>query len=172
MTIQTEPIRPTDDYYDCDETSTSDKGSFCGAPKTLTGTACPAGSTDVDSHATNEAYLCGYEITRDLDFADDSSYVDGSTNKATWCPIASTCNDASTSSTNLGFDGIGNETTTASSGGFAAIFDGNGFAISRLYMRNTSSTGKNMGLFRRTESTASHKKSGSFAGKPLWWQWR
>ena len=130
--------------------TTSDKGSFCGAPKTLMGTACPAGSTDVDPHATNEAYLCGYELTRDLDFADAASYASGSRNN-TWCPVASTCNGGSTQA---GFDGIGNETTTASTGGFAAIFEGNGLSIGRLYMRNTSSTGKNMGLFRRTESTA------------------
>ena len=146
---------PSDDYYDCDDTSTTSKGTFCGAPKELSGTVCPSGTTDVDTGAgaTEKAFLCGYELTRDLDFADAASYASGSRN-TTWCPIASTCNDTDTASTHTGFDGLGNETTTASSGGFAAIFEGNGFAISRLYMRNTSSTAKNMGLFRRTESTA------------------
>ena len=66
-------------------------------------------------------YLCGYELARDLDFAEGASYAGGSVN-TDWRP-----DDSDTSSaTNEGFSGANN---------FAGIFEGNGYSISNLYSR-------------------------------------
>ena len=136
----------------CGEDTENGGGTFCGAPTTRPST-CPSGSPDVDPHVTNEAYLCGYELVGDLDFADASSYATGSGNKAAWCTTAD-CN----ASTGTGFPGVG--PTRGNINGFAAIFEGNGFTISHLYMRNTSSTGNNIGLFRLTTSDAQIRNLG------------
>ena len=158
--------------YDTDETDTSgaaygtcdtptNKGSVCGAP--TAGTAamanCSARDHDGDGGTTPAIYLCGYELTRDLDFADADSYS-GAIDYA-WLPASTTSptDDTTLSSadvaSNVGFPGLGASSAIATDGGFAAIFEGNGHSISHLYMRNTTAgTGKNMGFFRRTESTA------------------
>ena len=133
------PDTGTDDFYDCDDETPTSKGSFCGAPKTLTGTACPSGSTDVDPHATNTAYLCGYELASNLDFADDDSYATDSTNKVAWRPNNSNPDNA----TNAGFPGIASADGT---GSFSAIFEGNGLYIRHLYMRSNAAY---VGFFRR-----------------------
>ena len=108
----------------------------------------------------NPIYLCGYELKRDLDFADDNSYATTTggnisanfTNK-TWQPVDSNSTVvAAASGTNPGFPGIGAD--TGATGGFDAIFDGNGYAIKNLYMRNTESDEKYAGLFRFIEESA------------------
>ena len=102
----------------------------------------------------------GYELTRNLDFADAGSYDSGAVNtdwrpnnadpamatNAGWEPIGS-CN-ANTDSTN-GACGDNDDTP------FAIRFEGNGYTISNLYARNTNNgTGTGIGLFAATGSTA------------------
>ena len=84
-------------------------------------------------------YLCGYELMRDLDFAQGDSYAGGSVN-TDWRPLDASGNviDAKDAS-NAGFTGANN---------FAGIFEGNGHSISRLYSRNTTSSATDLGLFR------------------------
>ena len=81
-------------------------------------------------------YLCGYELTGDLDFAEGASYADGTVNN-NWRPNGG---DADTAA-NEGFVGPND---------FASIFEGNGFAITHLYSRG----GGNRALFRKTAGTA------------------
>ena len=86
--------------------------------------------------------LCGYELTRNLDFALSADYASGSVN-ANWRPNNTTNLDLAT---NVGFNGFGDLTGTA--GGFSAIFEGNGHTINNLYSRNRTNTGNNVALFR------------------------
>ena len=87
-------------------------------------------------------YLCGYELARDLDFAEGASYAGGSVN-TDWRP-----DDSDTSvATNEGFSGASN---------FAGIFEGNGHSISNLYSRGDG----HRGLFRSTTSAASIRNLG------------
>ena len=62
----------------------------------------------------------GYELARSLDFNADSSYVDANTNKTGW-------------TTGDGWTPIGDSATP-----FVGTFDGNGHAISNLYIRAAS----------------------------------
>ena len=102
----------------------------------------PTSQTDNCKTATNGVYLCGYELARDLDFAQDSSYADGSVN-TDWRP-----DDSDTSvATNGGFTGPNN---------FAGIFEGNGNSITNLYSRG----GGHRGLFRATTSASSIRNLG------------
>ena len=88
-------------------------------------------------------YLCGYELARDLDFAEGASYAGSSVN-TDWRP-----DDSDTSvATNEGFSGASN---------FAGIFEGNGHSISNLYSRGG---GVHVGLFRSTTSAASIRNLG------------
>ena len=88
-------------------------------------------------------YLCGYELARDLDFAEGASYAGGSVN-TDWRP-----DDEDTSvATNEGFSGANS---------FAGIFEGNGHSISNLYSRGG---GVHVGLFRSTTSRASIRNLG------------
>ena len=99
-------------------------------------------------------YLCGYELTKDLDFADGMSYASSSVNDD-WRPneqadaggSAATPNDA----LNPGFVGATD---------FNAVFEGNGHSISNLYSRNTTNTGTNVGLFTSTTATATIRNLG------------
>ena len=88
-------------------------------------------------------YLCGYELTTDLDFATAGSYESNSVN-GDWRPNdqADASGNAATpdNALNPGFSGANN---------FASIFDGNGHTISNLYSRG----GGNRGLFRSTTTT-------------------
>ena len=106
-------------------------------------------------------YLCGYELMRDLDFADAASYADGTVNSA-WRPLnASGSVVDADNAINAGFVGIDNGFGEE---GFASIFEGNGYTISNLYSRNTddSSPGDGsdgnprarVGLFKRIEANA------------------
>ena len=114
-----------------------------GAPTSMT-TNCSTPSGGV--------YLCGYELSRDLDFTEATSYKSYAVTSAWFY-----------SSTNAGFPGLG--ATTGTTGGFNAIFEGNGHSINNFYMRNTGSTGQNLGLFRLTGSNAQIRNLGfSFRG--------
>ena len=112
-------------------------------------TGGPSASTVNCQTATRNAYLCGYELTKDLDFAEGASYAGSSVNAA-WRPNAQA--DAGGSATtpdaalNAGFVGATD---------FAGIFDGNGYTISNLYSRQTATSTANIGLFARTTATAS-----------------
>ena len=100
-------------------------------------------------------YLCGYELARDLDFAEGASYAGGSVN-TDWRPndqadaggSAANPDDA----LNPGFVGTTN---------FNAVFDGNGHSISNLYSRG----GGNRGLFRSTTATATIRNVGVVAAR-------
>ena len=118
--------------------SGSDSGSTFGAP-----TMEPPNCNDDDSNTT--ITLCGYELTRSLDFANAAHYASGNVN-GNWRPNNSDPGRA----TNEGFDGFGAE--TGETGGFTGIFEGNGHTIGNLYSRNSAMTGKNIGLFRLVSS--------------------
>ena len=110
-------------------------------------------------------FLCGYELMVNLDFADVSSYASGSTNwtNKTWRPVDEIAPDSSSTdvepddAVNAGFPGIG--AASGNTGGFNAIFEGNGKTISNFYSRNTAGTGYT-GLFRSTDSTAQIRNLG------------
>ena len=102
-------------------------------------------------------YLCGYELTRDLDFAEGASYANGSIN-TNWRPN----NPNPDSATNEGFVGI--DSGFGIEENIPSIFEGNGYTISNFYSRNTDdmSTGDGtdgnpiarVGLFKSTEAKA------------------
>ena len=129
-----------------------------GGPTSAT-TNCPI---DPDG---DMVFLCGYELMTNLDFADESSYVSGSTNwtNKTWRPVDEVTPDSSStdeepdSAVNAGFPGIG--AASGNTGGFNAIFEGNGKIISNFYSRNTAGAGYT-GLFRSTDSTAQIRSLG------------
>ena len=95
----------------------------------------------------------GYELTRNLDFADAGSYDNGEVN-IDWRPN----NSDPAMATNAGWEPIGscNGNTDFANGDcgdnddtpFAIRFQGNGYTISNLYARNTNNgTGTGIGLF-------------------------
>ena len=108
--------------YDDEEadTSTGDTGDTTGAP-IRTAAHC--------NTATDGVFLCGYELTRDLDFADADSYASGSINMD-WRPDMAN---------NEGWPGIG--IGIDSSNSFNARFEGNGYAIANLYRRDSGQIG-------------------------------
>ena len=137
---------------------TSYNDDTTGAPRSATAN-CP---TDPDDDGF---FLCGYELVTNLDFESYSSYASGFTSwmNKTWRPANElTPNRYSTvvapdSAVNAGFSGIG--AATGNTGGFAAIFEGNGHTITNFYSRNTTCFGTvtfscNIGLFRLTGSAA------------------
>ena len=85
-----------------------------------------------DSQGT-AAPCTGYELKADLDFNDDASYADSSSNKASW-------------TTSTGWAPVG-----GNSNPFAAAFDGNGHAISHLFIARSSTD--SVGLFGHTHSS-------------------
>ena len=129
--------------------SSGSVGSTFGGP-TFPTSDCP---TDSDNDGV---FLCGYELMRDLDFADDTSYASDTVN-STWCP--DTSNSCIGDSSQSGFPGIGPASINFADGfnnddlfvgfnGFNAIFEGNGNSISNFYSRNTANTNNvNIGLF-------------------------
>jgi len=79
----------------------------------------------------------GYELTRSLDFNAVGSYAPGSTNSASW-----QANNANPdSANNAGWNPIGYYNNAADNAPFTATFEGNGFAISNLYIRRSRSIG-------------------------------
>ena len=125
------------------KTSENETGSIVGAPTPEE--AARTGYMCTDRTAPNR--LCGYELTRDLDFArrDDYSFR---VMEMDWRPTGNNPDAAG----NAGFPGIGAESGTGE--GFTAIFNGKGHTIKNLYSRNTTSTGNNVGLFRLLGSGA------------------
>ena len=91
--------------------------------------------------------LCGYELIRNLDFADAAHYADGTVNDG-WRPNNANPDTA----TNAGFPGFG--APTGSSDGFTAIFEGNDYVINNFYSRaDPPDLGmRNVGLFRSLAS--------------------
>ena len=83
--------------------------------------------------ATDGFYLCGYELTRDLDFEVEADYASGSMyyrdEEQQWRANNSDPDMAD----NTGWPGIG--PASGNSGGFTALFDGNDFTIRNLYSR-------------------------------------
>ena len=106
----------------------------------------PGAETDDCTRATmdgdKEVYLCGYELMRDLDFADGASYASGSVN-TDWRPD----DEDTDSATNAGFVGADD---------FTGIFEGNEHSISHLYSRGID----NRGLFRKTTNKATIRNLG------------
>ena len=130
-------------YDDEEDDGTGNGGDTTGAPA--------AAATDNCATPTDGVYLCGYELTRSLDFADDASYASGSIN-SDWRP---TDGDPATA-TNTGWPGIGVDSTT----GFSAIFDGNGNTISNLYRRGAN----DVGFFNRIATGAVVRNIGIASG--------
>ena len=125
--------------HNLDGTSYKDSGSaadnWTGAP-TATTADC---TTDVDGDGF---FLCGYELTTDLDFAEGASYANNTVNND-WQPTGGDADSA----VNEGFVGATD---------FAGIFEGNGYKISNLYSRGSGSRG----LFKSTNPTASIRNLG------------
>ena len=108
-------------------------GATTGGPTVATG-YCP------DDPDGDGVYLCGYELRRNLDFTQGSSYASGTVN-AGFCPdVANNCIGAVGQS---GFSGIGISGGTA----FSGIFEGNGHTISNFYRRANGA----VGLFNEVE---------------------
>ena len=126
------------------KTGSSVSDDRTGAPEMVT-----ANCTVVVSGTS--VYLCGYELTTDLDFATDVSY-EGSSVNTDWRPNdqADASGNAATpdNALNPGFVGID---------GLAGIFEGNGHSISHLYSRGG---GVNVGLFRSITADASIRNVG------------
>ena len=122
--------------YDDEEADSGDEGdtgSTAGAP------------TSATADCTVPPYLCGYELTRSLDFDTPGHYTSGVVNPD-WRP---TGGDPATA-TNSGFptiDSLGHEDAVA-------IFEGNTHTISGAYARSTAERGGVAGLFAINSSGA------------------
>ena len=134
-------------------TSYDDEDADSGSGDAGVDTGCPAAGCN------------GYELMANLDFAQGSSYISGSANwtNQTWRPVNAVTPSSSSmlvapdSAVNAGFPGIG--AASGDTGGFNAIFEGNGKTIANLYSRNTSCVPSfdaecNIGLFSLTNSAA------------------
>ena len=130
--------------YDDEEADSGDgdTGSVLGAHDTAEPDACN------DDDPTTRITLCGYELTKNLDFARRDSYDRGVLN-TDWRPSGNP-----DLASNEGFPGIGPETSITSGDGFTAIFEGNNHTIRNLYSRNVGGTNANTGLFRFIDSGA------------------
>ena len=158
--------------YNLDLGATGDDGRYKESTQTAenAGTLC---GNNADEPCT------GYELTRSLDFNDDGSYESGIANK-TWRPNAATDSTGmvlmqsnADNGINAGWDPIGSCNTDGSAGAgtdscgdnndtpFAARFEGNGYTISNLYARNTTTNnGSATGLFGITAATATIRSLG------------
>ena len=121
-------------YDDEFDDSTGNEGDTTGAPTTSENTEC---ETDTDGDG---AFLCGYELTGDLDFTDEDDYADNIINNR-WRPDHPDPDLAG----NPGWPGIGDSSTA-----FSALFEGNSYTISNLYRRENNY----VGLFNRIGSDA------------------
>ena len=113
-------------YDDEKDDSAGNEGDTTGGPTK------PTANCDT---ATNGVYLCGYELTRSLDFADGASYASGEVNTA-WRPTRGdppTVTDPATA-TNVGWPGV-SDTNVPGNEDFHALIEGNGYTISNLYRR-------------------------------------
>jgi len=121
-----------------------------------TGYTTTAGGTKVTTGCGNGGSIAacnGYELLRNLDFADGVSYASGEVN-TTWCPAHAT--NGCDSATATGWTPIGD-----SSNQFNAIFDGNGHTISNLYARGST----RVGLFGQTGTNAALRNIGVVANR-------
>lgn len=87
----------------------------------------------IESNSTTRS--CNYELMRSLDFNNDASYLNSTTNKILW-------------TTGTGWKPLGNYLETGgitSSNQFSGNFDGNNFSIKNLYINRP--TGDSVGLF-------------------------
>ena len=103
----------------------------------------------------------GYELVRDLDFAETSSYASSTVND----DFRPTSGEPTTA-TNAGFAPIGYHVDVNDSAPFLALFEGNGFAISHLYVNSSNQGGLfgvNAGLIRNLEVIDGYVK-GSIGG--------
>ena len=100
----------------------------------------------INTQGCPETGCIGYELRRDLDFADAASYSIIA-NQAMWTPNA----ESKAAATNLGWSPIGDNSNR-----FSGIFDGNGFTIANLYTRG----GNNKGLFSVLHSDGEIKNVG------------
>ena len=125
-------------YDDEADDGAGNLGSTTGAPAT------PPSNCASRNPATN---LCGYELMQDLDFTVAAHYAEGVVNR-TWRPVG----DDPDAFRTVGFNGFGAD--SGITGGFTAIFEGNGHSIANFYSRSTASTGKNVGLFRLLSTPA------------------
>ena len=138
-----------DDDSTDEGTEVANSGSKAGAPTAAQ--AMASGYMCRGRTAPNN--LCGYELTRGLDFSMQAHYASGSMNYTnnTWRPDMTNPDNA----TNAGFVSIGAQAGSSNpnnfvpvlTGGFSAIFEGNGHTITNLYSRNSMSTGRTIGLF-------------------------
>ena len=141
------------------KTGTDAEDNRMGAPKAATKN-CTRPTMD----GGKSLYLCGYELTGNLDFDQDSSYAAGSANKSLWQPN----NSDPDSATNEGFVGI--DSGFGIEENIPSIFEGNGYTISNFYSRNTddSSPGDGadgnprarVGLFKSIEANATIRNLG------------
>ena len=116
--------------------SVGDSGTIDGAPTSAT-TECTTATSD-------GVYLCGYELMNDLDFGEAADYADGSVNM-NWRPTDAGGNPVSAeTAVNIGFVPIGNNISEDGSDRFGAIFEGNGYTISGLYINEAADI---VGLF-------------------------
>ena len=129
--------------YDDEEADSSgdggDTGSTAGAP------------TSATADCTDSPYLCGYELTRSLDFDTPGHYTSGVVNPD-WRP---TGGDPATAP-NSGFPTIrslGHEDAVA-------IFEGNTHTISGLYVRSDAKSSNVAGLFGINSSGATVRSVG------------
>lgn len=105
---------------------------------------------------TDGTIVChGYELMRDLDFADHTSYAGDAINSA-WRPVANSDGSgaavAPMNGRNPGWIPIGDNGVP-----FTTTFEGNGYAISNLYARNVANRHEaGIGLFGRVVSSASN----------------
>ena len=141
-------------HYNLDVSATGDDGRYKESTQIGDGEGILCGA-DAATPCT------GYELTRNLDFANSNSYASGEINTA-WRPTGG--NPAT--ATNAGWQPIGSCNADTTDGGtavcndnddtpFAARFEGNGYTISNLYARNTNdSTAAAIGLFAVIDSAA------------------
>ena len=132
------------------QAGSSATASTVGAPTSPTANC----KTDDDGDGV---YLCGYELMRDLDFANETSYADRTVNSA-WRPLDVDNNVVNAdNAVNAGFKGIKNG---FGKDDFASIFEGNGYTISNLYSRHTANTVAKIGLFKSIEVNATIRNLG------------
>ena len=100
----------------------------------LLGTSYKTSSVDIGASTGCHEGCYGYELTKSLDFDSASSYSSGSINTAY--------------TSGNGWSPIGSHNTSP----FAAVFSGNGYTISNLFIYSTANITTGIGLFAHTSS--------------------
>ena len=109
---------------------------------------CPLTDHDSNADTADRATCTGYELRNDLDFDTDG---DGSTCAGGPCAGATAASDSGDDYHNGGggWDPIG--TATAN---FSATFNGNGYRIENLFLRDSTTNTDGLGLFGQIDSSA------------------